>query len=342
MAPLGTFLLLIATPSCLGFTTAAAAATRTTKTTQLSAGKQQQLPTTTAETISQMTAATQAALQSRCSRMDVELPPGASLGVEAGGLKKTSAGLFGLSMPSIPGMPGGGGGGGGLMGGAGGAGQVTEEGLKALQRGDRELARLYTEMFRPIGEAVTVAFGTEGEAAAARKVWGASARVVSLTAESPAGGGGNFKDFDAAAAAAKSQGDAWKGLGKKKGTGKAKVGSRKGGKGKGGFAAKMKAATAPSAASKTTAAATSGGGGGSGGSLLGGVVPSDTEVLVVVAPKGEAELKAVEGISREAGMGCCVVLLNARLEAARYASTEQRDYFLEVSGRRREGGRECF
>ena len=276
------------------------------------------LPETTAETISQMTAATQAALQSRCSRMDVELPPGASLGVEAGAQKRGSAGLFGLTMPSILSS------GGDLSSDS----SAAEEGLKSLQRGDRELARLYTEMFRPIGEAVTVAFGSEAEAAAARKVWGKSTRVVSLTApSSPSGDGGKFKDFDAAAAAAKSQGEAWSGLGKKKGAGKSKVGSRKGGKGKGGFAAKMKAATAPS---KSSAADASAGGGGGGGAMMGGVVPADTEVLVVVAPKGEAELNAVEAISREAGMGCCVVLLNARLEAARYASTEQRDFFLEV------------
>ena len=49
--------------------------------TRLAAGKGE-LPLTTKDTISQMTAATQAALQSRCSRMDIELPPGAKFGVE--------------------------------------------------------------------------------------------------------------------------------------------------------------------------------------------------------------------------------------------------------------------
>ena len=83
------------------------------------------LPETTAETISQMTAATQAALQSRCSRMDVELPPGASLGVEAGAQKRGSAGLCGLTMPSSLSS------GGDLASDS----SAAEEGLKSLQRG---------------------------------------------------------------------------------------------------------------------------------------------------------------------------------------------------------------
>ena len=131
-----------------------------------------------------------------------------------------------------------------------------------------------------------------------------------------------FQDFDAAARAAKSQKEAWSGMGKKKSSGKSKVGGRKGSKGgRGGFAAKMKAATA-----KVDRDAASSGS----SRLIGGIVPEDTEVLVVVAPKGEQELSQVEAISREAGLGCCIILLNARLEAAKYASTTQRDYFLST------------
>ena len=79
-----------------------------------------ELPTSVKVAISDMTGATQAALQSRCSRMDVELPPGVELGVEKG--SKATSGLFN-------------------------EGGDADAAIASVMRSDRELARLYVEMF---------------------------------------------------------------------------------------------------------------------------------------------------------------------------------------------------
>ena len=51
------------------------------------------------------------------------------------------------------------------------------------------------------------------------------------------------------------------------------------------------------------------------------------QVLLVVAPKG-GDLGAVEAICGAAGLATCVILLNARLEAAAFSSEAQRGLFL--------------
>lgn len=142
-----------------------------------------------------------------------------------------------------------------------------------------------------IRDAVTVAFSSTAEMEAALDKWGKGTRLMALD-----GGVG------AKSAAAK----------KKK-----KASAKRGGSGGGGFGAKLAAATAPAAdAPKPTGVAPK--------------LPEGTEVLVVVAPKGEGNLKAVEAICRDVGMGTCVILLNARLEGALFASGEQREYFLDA------------
>lgn len=214
--------------------------------------------------ISQMTGSTQEALRSRCSRMDIELPPGAELGVEKGSAVPKEGGFFGIGEKV-----------------KGDASQAA----KAVQRSDRELTRLFTEMFVSIKEGVTVAFGTGEEAELARKVWGPSTPRT-LILDPSKGGGGK----------------------KKKGSKGNKRGASRGM----GFGAKLDIAMAPASAS-------------SGGST----VPAGTEVLLVVAPRGGVQLSAVEKISREVGMGCCIILLNARLESANFASDAQREYFFD-------------
>eukprot|EP00931_Biecheleriopsis_adriatica_P076021 TRINITY_DN49776_c0_g1_i1.p1 TRINITY_DN49776_c0_g1~~TRINITY_DN49776_c0_g1_i1.p1 ORF type:complete len:379 (+),score=98.99 TRINITY_DN49776_c0_g1_i1:36-1172(+) len=84
---------------------------------------------------------TEASLNQRCSRLDVELPPAYRLGVE-GDKKKSDL-----------------------------VEEKAAKELKEIARGDRELARIFVEMLQPIGAGVVVAFRTKALAAAARKAW---------------------------------------------------------------------------------------------------------------------------------------------------------------------------
>mmetsp|Transcript_18854 Transcript_18854/g.36672 ORF Transcript_18854/g.36672 Transcript_18854/m.36672 type:complete len:297 (+) Transcript_18854:28-918(+) len=53
-------------------------------------------------------------------------------------------------------------------------------------------------------------------------------------------------------------------------------------------------------------------------------VPDGTEVLLVVAPKTQ-QLKQIETISREVGMGCLVILINPRLSELKFESPQQQE-----------------
>jgi len=55
-------------------------------------------------------------------------------------------------------------------------------------------------------------------------------------------------------------------------------------------------------------------------------VPAGTEVLVIVAPKAK-QLKAIENNANNLGMGCLIILVNARLDEVVYASEQQEDFF---------------
>lgn len=233
-----------------------------------------ELPRDVRGCISQMTSSTQEALRSRCSRMDIELPPGAELGVEKGSEVPKEGGFFGLGEKV--------------------KGDAQQAG-KAVQRSDRELARLYTEMFASIKDGVSVAFGTAADADAARGVWGASTpRTVVLDPSAKGVASGGIGG----------------GAGKKKGK-KGGKGNKRGASRGVGFASKLDAAMgSPTAPGRPT-------------------VPAGTEVLLVVAPRGGVQLSALEQMSRDVGMGCCIILLNARLETAGFASDGQREYFLE-------------
>jgi len=268
-----------------------------------------ELPTTRKETISQMTAATQAALRARCSRMDVELPPGAHLGVEkAEGKASPLGGLFGLDN--------------GVNEAAG-----VAKAMVALQRSDRELARLFVEMFQPLGpESVCAVFSNGAEAQAAKESWkGDSATRVYAFSEK---GGASALT---AAADAKS---------KKAKKQKKQASLGRGGRGGGaGFAAKLSAATTTTKQQPGAADANANADADIDGSEVSapahprdGLVPEKCEVLLVVAPKGADDLTRVETLCRSAGLGTVVVLLNARLESARFASEAQKEWFLGADG----------
>lgn len=71
------------------------------------------------------------------------------------------------------------------------------------------------------------------------------------------------------------------------------------------------------------------GGGGFGASVKGtavkaktSAIPEGTEVLIVVSPSVK-DLKALEQICQEVGMGCLVILANARLDELNYESESQ-------------------
>jgi hypothetical protein len=116
------------------------------------------------EAISKCRAAVQEALGQRLSRMDVEFPVGTRFGIEKGRKRaKTS---------DEDGTP-------------------TRE---ALQASDRELARLFVEMFQPLGgEHIATVFVDEGLADQARKNWkgdaSASCRILSTGKRNKASGG---------------------------------------------------------------------------------------------------------------------------------------------------------
>ena len=119
-----------------------------------------QYPQTIKNVISRLTAATQKSLQSQKSRIEIELPPGAEYGVETGSqrtLKKSK----------------------------------TESGYDALERSNREAARLITEMFSIIASTTVVLFPTEAEAAVARNLWGSKFKggVLAIDVSPPKGYG---------------------------------------------------------------------------------------------------------------------------------------------------------
>ena len=102
------------------------------------------LPRDVKEAVSRCREATQEALKNRISRMDVEFPVGTKFGVEKSTKKKKKR------SDSSDGKP-------------------TRE---QLQQSDRELARLFVEMFQPVGgERIAVCFADSDQADAANKKW---------------------------------------------------------------------------------------------------------------------------------------------------------------------------
>lgn len=112
------------------------------------------LPKDVKDAVSRCRAATQEALKSQLSRMDIEFPVGTKFGVE-----KT---------PKVKGM--------------------KDEGAPTqgvLDQSDRELARLFVDMFQPVGgENIVVAFNEQSLADEAKKKWNgdptAASRIMAM------------------------------------------------------------------------------------------------------------------------------------------------------------------
>ena len=160
-----------------------------------------------------------------------------------------------------------------------------QEGLtmEKLDKSNRELARLFVEMFQPLGgEHICAVFNDEYLADEARRRWSGD-----LSAEC------NVLAID-----------------------------RKGRRGIGGKKGKQKKAKGFAA---ILAEELDEGGISSGLFNL----PKGTEVAMFVSP-GPKELIAIERICNEAGMGTCIILLNARLSLVeKYATVEARKLFTE-------------
>jgi hypothetical protein len=224
----------------------------------------EELPRDVKEAFSNCRQATQTALQNRLSRMDIEFPVGTDFGVEKktkpkGGRRRKQQ----MRMDDTDDADGTGG---------GAPTQLT------LDRSNRELARLFVEMFQPVGgDNIVVSFANNDLADAAKKNWkndaGASCRVLAMNRRS----GGASKT--------------------KKKRKKVLTTSGKG------FASKL----AAEVGGDDGASAPSGGGGGP------FELPPNTEVALFVAP-GPRELVVIEKICDKVGLGTLVVLLNARLD----------------------------
>jgi Domain of unknown function (DUF1995) len=119
------------------------------------------LPRDVKEAVSNCRQATQQALQNRLSRMDIEFPVGTKFGVE----KATSSSKKKIS----------------------GSEDLGDGGptRAMLDQSNRELARLFVEMFQPVGgDNIVVAFVEEELADEAKKKWkddpGASSRILAM------------------------------------------------------------------------------------------------------------------------------------------------------------------
>jgi hypothetical protein len=109
------------------------------------------LPRDVKDAVSSCRAATQEALKSQISRMDIEFPVGTNFGVEKGDKKRAKN-----------------------------DGGPTKN---VLDKSDRELAGLFVEMFQPVGgEKICVAFNDQGLADLAKKQWdfGAKSQVLAM------------------------------------------------------------------------------------------------------------------------------------------------------------------
>lgn len=140
----------------------------------------EELPRDVKDAVSKCRAAVQEALGSRLSRIDVEMPVGTKFGVEKGGGKSKKKAF--------------------IMGGDDENKGVTRD---TLEKSDRELARLFVEMFQPLGgDHISVVFNDDVLADVALKNWkgdsAATCRVMSLgrrrrKSKGGMGGGGKKK-----------------------------------------------------------------------------------------------------------------------------------------------------
>ncbi len=239
---------------------------------QSTSPSQPQLPKDVKDAVSSCRAAVQKGLEDRLSRMDVEFPVGTKFGVEKGSSSKKRGGKGRLDS---------------AMADDDGAKGITTD---VLDTSDRELARLFVEMFQPVGgDNIACVFSDDYLADMARNKWkgdvGAECKIMSVSR-------GKRKKALA------------KGLGSK-GMG----GGGKKSKKKRGFAAKMNEEFSDENTGPFK-------------------LPDNCEVALFVAPTAK-DLIAINRVCDEVGMGTLVVLLNARLGLIDNFGTEETKEFFE-------------
>jgi Domain of unknown function (DUF1995) len=233
------------------------------------------------EAVTRCRASVQEALGKRISRMDIEFPVGANFGVEKGekkqSQKKSSAGVAALPTKDL------------------------------LDTSDRELARIFVEMF----QVRSVKISTLCYCPFANS-WRKIKRSLNPSLPQPLGGDAISVVFTDGLLADKAK-TAWKddsssacrilALGRRKSSQSTKKKPK-------GFAAKMAAEVDEE----------------EGGPFA---LPDKTELAIFVSP-GPKELLAVEQICSEVGMGTLVILLNARLASiSNFGSDTAKSLFLQ-------------
>uniref|UniRef100_A0A7S3VH04 DUF1995 domain-containing protein n=1 Tax=Chaetoceros debilis TaxID=122233 RepID=A0A7S3VH04_9STRA len=237
---------------------------------QSTGSSQPSLPKDVKEAVSQCRAAVQKGLENRLSRMDVEFPVGTKFGVEKNsGQAKKRGGKLASAMGDDDNNSG-----------------ITKN---LLDTSDRELGRLFVEMFQPVGgDNIACVFSDGNLADAARIKWkgdlGAECRITSISRGS------------------KMKKASMKGM---KGMGAGSKGKKKKNKQ---FAAKMNEEFSDENSGPFK-------------------LPDNCEVALFVAPTAK-DLITVNRICDEVGMGTLVVLLNARLGLIdNFGTEESKEFF---------------
>ncbi len=248
--------------------------------------QQQQLPKDVKEAVSKCRAAVQKGLENKLSRMDIEFPVGTKFGVEKkGSTKKTrSGGKLANALADDDSTSSSG---------------VTRD---MLDTSDRELARLFVEMFQPLGgEHISVIFHDSNLADVAKQSWkndaSAQCQVFGLNRSKKSKKTLKFKNS--------------KGMGMGMGMGSSNGGSKKnmGRKSKKvAFATKMNEEFDSQNSGPFQ-------------------LPNGCELAIFISPTVK-DLNTIQSICDQVGMGTLVILLNARLSLIdNFGSEETRTFY---------------
>lgn len=243
--------------------------------------KTPQLPKDVKEAVSKCREAVQKGLENKLSRMNVEFPVGTKFGIEKKNAnKKKGRGNLASALSSNDDKNS----------------NSQSSGLTKdiLDISDRELARLFVEMFQPLGgNAISTIFHDSNMADSAKQAWkndvGAECNIMSLN---------RGKKIKSVVKGGKSKG---MGMG-----GKGNSGGRK--SKKKAFATKMNEEFDDASSGPFK-------------------LPDGCELALFVSPTVK-DLVTIKKISEEVGMGTLVVLLNARLSLIdNFGSDENKEYF---------------
>ena len=203
-------------------------------------GGKPRVPRSIKDAVTELKESLQAALSNKQSRMEINFPPGAELGVESTAKDSNTGGLLGNAMDN-----------------------------DKIEKADRELARLLVEMFLgPLGNTMMVVFPNDNQAKAASKKWNLDKGIITSM---------EFLRKKGIVMSSKKM---------------KKVSKKKGKRTTGGF-------DQDTAILKSDDPI--------------GVAVDEMEVMIVVSPSSN-DILSLQSLSDEKGMGCAIILLNARLD----------------------------